>query len=412
MSRPSRRKAHLSRARELKIQPQIKVAEPVNYVFACIASGVSAMNSFIFMLLNNIMIPSATAFYRAQKRVCSIIYQLALDVVNGARTNMKNNTCISFDGSWSHRRNAMFCIVDFIDQTQKKIVDFSIKVKNIKGISNYSGPSNMMESNALEELLIRWRNSDDAKKVTLYCHDRDCKAKKIVSRIMPNWQERNDPNHVSHTLNTLFKKHNGKENLLFGLKGKLMKLWNVLNKRYDNVEERQNIWKNAPNHYCGTHTNCHHSPWDEKKILKKRWKKADNENCKKALERFIEDTIGLFHKIEKNCNTQLCESFHSIKARFVSKTIAWGYSWIGRVAASILQFNVPGCWVFEARRRLGLPSLNLKVEKRLCQIFKHKKDKKEKNKQVQSIEKRKEYRNRKKWGCVIDSKLEKETKHK
>lgn len=413
MPRPSKRNAHLKRSREIKLQTEHKIDDCTSFVFSTIASGISATCSFIFMLLNNIMIPSASAFYRAQKTVCNTLYTFAKEVASKARSQMKNNTCISFDGSWSHRRNGQFCVVDFVDQTQKKIVDFCLKIKNIKGIANYRGPSNMMESAALTELLHVWKGHDDAEKVTMYCHDRDCKARKIVSSIMPNWQEKNDPNHARHTLNSLFKKfNNGSENLLYGLKGKLLKMWNTINKKYDNVEDKKRIWKNVPNHLCGNHNNCSHSPWDTKKIQEKKWKKADNEKNKKALYGFIQSTMDLISKIEKNCNTQLCECFHSIKARYASKTISWGYSWIGRISASILQFNVPGGWIFEARRRLNLPFLNLRIEKKLRMILANKQKRKEHSKLPKSLERRRSYRNIKKGRILNEAKLEGETKHK
>ena len=75
-------------------------------------------------------------------------------------------------------------------------------------------------------------------------------------------------------------------------------------------------------------------------------------------------------KIEQGCNTQLCESFHSVKMRFAGKSIGWRTSWVARVCAAIFQFNHPSAWIFEVRRRLGLAFMNLDVEKRLISFLK------------------------------------------
>lgn len=45
---------------------------------------------------------------------------------------MKAGTIISIDGSWDHRRNDKFCIIDAFDVEQKKIVACSIVVRPTK----------------------------------------------------------------------------------------------------------------------------------------------------------------------------------------------------------------------------------------------------------------------------------------
>ena len=76
-----------------------------------------------------------------------------------------------------------------------------------------------------------------------YCHDRDIKASKLVERIIPEWKERNDPNHSRNSFNTLFAKYNyGRKNLLRGLKESLVR-WNTLNQKFSNVGDRKNYGK-------------------------------------------------------------------------------------------------------------------------------------------------------------------------
>ena len=42
------------------------------------------------------------------------------------KNRLAPNSCIAFDGSWSHHRNAMHCLVGFIDMNTHKVVDFEI----------------------------------------------------------------------------------------------------------------------------------------------------------------------------------------------------------------------------------------------------------------------------------------------
>ena len=82
------------------------------------------MESESMFLRNNLLLPSKSAFYRAQKIVSSEIIQMSRSSCNFWKSKMTPNSCIAFDGSWSHRRNAMHCLVDFIDTKSKKVVDF------------------------------------------------------------------------------------------------------------------------------------------------------------------------------------------------------------------------------------------------------------------------------------------------
>jgi hypothetical protein len=68
---------------------------------------------------------------------------------------MIDQSVISFDGSWSHRRHAKEHIVIVIDCGQKKIVDFEIKLKaKGKVTGNYHGSPNGMEMAALKDIIL------------------------------------------------------------------------------------------------------------------------------------------------------------------------------------------------------------------------------------------------------------------
>lgn len=109
-------------------------------------------------LWNNLLLPSQSAFYRAQKIKSGEIIRMAKSSCDFWRGKMTPNLCIAFDGSWSHRRNAMHCLVDFIKS--KKVVDFEVISKLDP---DFNGSSNSIECFGLKKMIPQWINN---KKVT------------------------------------------------------------------------------------------------------------------------------------------------------------------------------------------------------------------------------------------------------
>jgi hypothetical protein len=72
--------------------------------------------------------------------------------------------------------------------------------------------------------------------------------------------------------------------------------------------------------------------------------------------RFIDDTQDLLGKIVLGISMQICESFHSRKAKFAPKDFDWQGSWRARGAAAVLDIN-PSGWRIELDYRLPLPAL-------------------------------------------------------
>lgn len=57
------------------------------------------------------------------------------------------------------------------------------------------------------------------------------------------------------------------------------------------------------------------------------------------MEQFISKSMNLFQSCII-CDTQSNESFHSLKAKFAPKNIAWGTSWRLRMCLTILRWNL------------------------------------------------------------------------
>ena len=85
--------------------------------------------------------------YDAQKRIRNDVHNIARKSVDHYASLILTPRGLSFDGSWSHCRNASQCFGCFIDLTNRKIVDYYIVERSSKNYEgNYMGPSQGMET--------------------------------------------------------------------------------------------------------------------------------------------------------------------------------------------------------------------------------------------------------------------------
>ena len=332
----------------------------MKFAFSVIVEGQSYSSVQNIFLWNDIVVPAEKTFYRAQKKIFLAIEQMCRENVLLNRSLMRYPSTISFDGSWSHRRGARECLLVIIDQTTKKIVDFSILLKHRPDTSfDYSGASNGMEVEGLRRLIPQWK---DDPKVTAYVHDKDAKTRKAL--MDSGWKIREfiDPNHVSKSFDRKFSKFN-EHRLLNGLKNRLHNWFTNLLRSDFTENEKTKLWMNAFNHLCGDHSQC------PKHGDTEVWAKASNESARNQLSLFLDATKELLTISNSRFSTQLCECLHSLKAKFASKTISWKISWPTRVMCAILQFNHPNAWKFELYKRLNLPPLPCYVLQRLQPKF-------------------------------------------
>ena len=69
---------------------------------------------------------------------------------------MEDNSAISMDGSWGHRRNATQCVVEWIDSRSKKIIDFECSErKNHRFAGDFVGSAQAMEVACNKKLIER-----------------------------------------------------------------------------------------------------------------------------------------------------------------------------------------------------------------------------------------------------------------
>lgn len=152
----------------------------VRFVFSILITSASYTTASALFLLNDIYTPAESTYYKIQQRISEILIQMARNSCQKWRAKMKSNSSIAFDGSWSYRRNADHYLVDFIDISFGKIVDFEIISKKGQGKDKFEGPSNAKEVEALKVLVPRWKSDS---RVIAYCHDKDSKSRKVIEEL-------------------------------------------------------------------------------------------------------------------------------------------------------------------------------------------------------------------------------------
>lgn len=334
------------------------IVNALRFTFSILVTGCTFTQGELLFLWNDIWPPSKTSFYEAQKRIAQLILNFAKQSCRYWRSLLPAKSIIAFDGSWSHRRNADFCLVDFIDVATGRVVDFEIISKKY-GENKFTGPSNAMEVEGIRRMIPRWIND---KRIIAYVHDKDSKSRKLINQLGWNVTEIIDSNHAVKSLRRKFQKIKVKSpTKLRGLKLPLERFFHCLLKLDVTAEEKKKYWMNVEQHFSGNHSNC----IEHKET--KPWKDIDVGNNRKVLKEFLEKTSVLFDKCDGIHSTQACESLHAVKAHFAPKMISWKSSWCARVCASILDINEM-YWSMKLYDQLQLPPLTPAIKKKLMDI--------------------------------------------
>ena len=124
------------------------------FVFAVLVEGGNFEQTTRIFHWNDLLPPDRSYFYAYQKVLCTRIVELARRSCQNNRAIMLTGTVIGFDGSWSPRRDAKWCIVTVIDLRTKKIIAFQIgQRQNPQGPEFIPGSAQSMEIWCLERLI-------------------------------------------------------------------------------------------------------------------------------------------------------------------------------------------------------------------------------------------------------------------
>lgn len=335
MPRPNKRTLQCRELSNSK-KTTYQITNIIRYVISVAICGMSQQQAQIFLLYNNITPPTKAQFYACQQMLIPIFEKLAREICKKFADEKNDGFYIRYDGSWSSRRNATHCLVEFINE-DGKIIDFEymsrIKCTILRVETGYFGPSNRMETLLVEILTERWKHNQ---KVKGFVHDGDLKTPKF-------WQSDNedevpiielhDPGHAKNRLSTIFDHSNSNKNL-YGLKTQVISYFSYIVKttKYTNDEKIQK-WNSLED-------KLRENPPLKSYLNPSSWRyKEQFEECHKTLTNFINNSMELFQSCLIS-DTQSNESFHSLKSKLAPKNISWGTSWKLRMCLAVLQWNL------------------------------------------------------------------------
>lgn len=349
--------------KQRKDSAQMTITSVTRFVFSTFVFGLEFTNAAGFMLLNDVKPPSQSAFYKAEHEVVDVLLEMANEDVNKNLEALKEGAIITLDGSWRTKRNSRTFILDAIDVITKKIIAFVLIDKDDKN-NPYDGSSNMMEAAAFRKMIPKLMASG---KISAIVKDGDTKLAGIAKEFGWDVTFLQDPQHLKKNFGTLFTKYNkiagGK---LKGYKQKIINHINYVLYSEKTPDEKREMFLNIIQHFTGNHANCNH---DDESIKHVKELKGDKQVA--AFVDLVKETATLFGDFDPKLTTNYNENFHSVKARYLSKNLNIGYSWKGRIAAAILQYNDKYNWIGRACQRLHLPSISLPCLHAFIKLINH-----------------------------------------
>lgn len=351
-------KARITRARNQRIKALKKA---FLYILATLLVGLtfSQLNTYHRISNTKYMFPSKTNFYVKQRIIGHAIQELAKEMMEKEVSKIQNNTIISIDAAWDHRRNGQFCVIDSIDTKTNKIINIEIISKK-SILEKFENASNLMEREGVNRTIQKLKNNT---KIIGYVHDKDSKTTKLFKQF---WgiKEYIDANHARKAFTrTYLKAQQGKyknipKGTLRGLQSKLLKFQNILTKSNLTTSERKQQWLNAAQHFQKNHSGCMHAQYksvDEENKALGQWSRSLNQTKITALDNFLNKTLKYIEKTNTSFRTQANEAFHSLKSHMVTKDKQWNTSYSTRIALAVLRWNYPNNFISMIAKKLQIP---------------------------------------------------------
>lgn len=353
MARPTKKKVHARAAVDASIEKRKSlILWGMRAALAALISGLPYTTLAVVCYILGVKPASRYYFDIGVNAITNALVDEAQSSAKKYFDLMEPNATVSFDASWSHKRNAKICIADIIDIKSEKIIAFTIIDKLLQDkFANYKGASNMMEAFGFEELIPKLKESN---KIRTLIKDGDTKIKTIIEKY--NWTVRlvSDINHKFKNFHTSFQEINNRYNhSLRGLEVHLKSWLGEILFSNATTESKVALWNNTIAHYLGNHEKCLH------KDTPKPWKNAKNPIAVKALEEVIQTWMPTVNEFIRGQTTNYNEVFHSVKARFFNKNFNYGKSSVARICASILQYNEGYKWIVNVLKRIHMKILPL-----------------------------------------------------
>ncbi|KAK8836292.1 hypothetical protein M9Y10_039626 [Tritrichomonas musculus] len=101
----------------------------IKFVLVTLICGMTFSQIKDFSIINETDSCSEKVFYEYQDIITDSIIELARESTQKYSENLNDDTIVSIDVAWDHRRHGSACIVTMIDIQSRKIIDSSIRQK-------------------------------------------------------------------------------------------------------------------------------------------------------------------------------------------------------------------------------------------------------------------------------------------
>jgi hypothetical protein len=300
--------------------------------------------------------PSSSTLYSVQLRVVARILEMAVISAAMAAQVVAADAVLAFDGAWNHPRWGTQCLGCFIDLKQKKVVDFRVvrkKGKTTRDSAAVDASSQALEGIAFDGLAKTWAKR--GRGIRGLVHDRNGQVTKIVRKLGWRVVERFDRNHVVLSMCRAFKRFAkvlpaGKKRRMTVLgkdiQSEATKWFRVCMNDPKPLSARRDMWTSAVDWWTRASST---------------WKRKTDSVAVGQITSFLHATVHLLDSVEAGFSTQISEALNARWVHLASKLIAWGPSWIARIAVAILNFNEGHRWKLWAYDQLkgefGWPEL-------------------------------------------------------
>ena len=358
MGRIRKRVAHARRAR---ISPYT-IKDARRYVFSTLACGFGCDKSREFMLLNNIIPPSRTSFYKIQKEMIDLVEEEARACCERAKKESPDNDTLLHDGAWCNKRNGMHMMLTYMSAKTDKIVDYRIVSKNSEQSDiSFDGASKLMEETAQESLGPQWTPKPN---IIARVHDQDTTSFKAFVPDencfeLPSFL---DPGHSRKSFDRYIDSYSSKRSLE-GFKAVLkLRFRYVINQKNKNIDQKRDIWLRTSDELIKS----------EKYKNSALFKGIPSKNIaphefRKNIDDFLEKTIYFIESCSGG-STNPVESWNAYRAKVTSKNYVFPVSWRLRTSLAIIKWNEPENFLAILQKILMLTPLSDECQTELRQI--------------------------------------------
>ena len=336
-------------------------ANPPCVVLSTLFSGSTYQATRTILLMNGVKPCSRATFYTYQAEIGPKIVSLAKKSCQEAmmQSVSQGNYQFSQDSRWSSPRHGKENTNAMIDLKTSKVVSYYDTINDRNGknpFGNFSGASNMMESNGLHHIASEMRENFGDKALDIV-HDGDNKSANIYTQEGLNVNHYRDFGHAKKSLRNAFTSVRRELNYIskneqpfYGVVEKMIQFAKFIVNVIDDPNLREELWMNSPNHLTGDHSHCIH-PSEIKRRGRPRkinkscfniWDRGvKNLNYKHALERYCEKTVPIIRACCKGMATTVNESLNASIGTFSPKRVDLKSSYQYRSALAIGKKNDP-----------------------------------------------------------------------